>query len=108
MLTRAGYLLVVLAFAASGLAGVKGYGAFPVTPKTLSVWINGENGDPVVMVYYHGPPHWSDRHWDFNMHTDNNIGLHEYKSPDLTLHVRVDLGAARAEVQDKSFSLAQN
>jgi hypothetical protein len=109
MLARIGYLLAVLALAAvAASAGVKGYGAFPVTPKTLSVWINGENGDPVVMVYYHGPANWSDRHWDFNFQYDKDIGLHEYKSPDLTLRVRVDLGTGRAEVQDKLFSLAQN
>src|ERR1700693_3401290 len=109
MLARIGNLLAVLALAASAAsAGVKGYGAFPVTPNTLGVWLNGENGDPVIMVYYHGPPSWSDRHWDFNFQFDKEVGLHEYKSPDLTLRVRVDLGAGRAEVQHKSFSLAQN
>ena len=109
MLTRVRYLLAILALATSlASAGVKGAGAFPVTPKTLGVWLNGENGNPVIMVYYHGPPSWADRHWDFNFQFDKEVGLHEYKSPDLTLHVRVDLGAGRAEVQQKSFSLAQN
>jgi len=96
MLTRVHCLLASLALTASlASAGVKGYGAFPVTPKTLGLWLNGENGDPVIMVYYHGPPKWSDRHWDFNFQFDHEVGLHEYKSRDLTLHVRVDLGAAR-------------
>ena len=109
MLARVRYFLAVLALAASpASAGVKGYGAFPVTPKTLAVWLNGEDGDPVIMVYYHGPANWADRHWDFNFQFDKEVGLHEYKSPDLTLRVRVDLAAGRAEVQKKSFSLAQN
>src|ERR1044072_8786960 len=108
MLTRIGYLLAALVLAASARGGVKGYGAFPVSPNTLSVWTNGENGDAVIMVYYHGPPNWSDRHWDFDFHFDHDVGVHEYKSPNLTLSVVVDLHAGRAEVQHESFSLAQN
>jgi hypothetical protein len=109
MLARITHLLALLAFAASGAsAGVKGYGAFPVTPNTLGMWLNGENGDPVIMVYYHGPPNWSDRHWDFNFQFDHDVGVHEYKSPNLTLRIVVDLHAGRAEVQRKLFSLAQN
>src|SRR6266404_219173 len=109
MLARIRYLLAIVALTASAAsAGVKGYGAFPVTPSTLGVWLNGEDGDPVVMVYYHGPPNWSDRHWDFNFQFDHDVGVHEYKSPNLTLRVVVDLHAARAEVQHKSFSLTQN
>jgi hypothetical protein len=109
MLSRAQSLLAVLALTVSSVLA-SGYGAFPVTPSTLGMWINGKNGNPVIMVYYHGPPNWADRHWDFNFSFDDEkqIGVHEYKSSDLTLRVRVDLGAGRAEVQGERFSLAQN
>lgn len=95
--------------ATADIRGVIGFGAFPVTPSTLGVWLNGEDEAPLIMVYYHGPPNWADRHWEFESNfTQKGVGWHQYKSPNLTLRVLVDLRAERVEVQRKSFSFAQN
>jgi hypothetical protein len=95
--------------AAADIRGVIGYGAFPVSPNTLAVWLNGEDGKPLIMVYYHGPAQWHDTHWTFDSQfTQERVGWQEFKSDKTTLRFLVDLGAGRAEVQHKSFSLEQN
>jgi hypothetical protein len=94
---------------AADIRGVTGYGAFPVSSNTLAVWLNGEDGAPLIMVYYHGPPQWHDTHWTFDSQfTQTAVGWQEFKSDKATLRFLVDLGAGRAEIQHNSFSLAQN
>lgn len=107
--------LVALLFSASAfhagadIRGVIGHGVHPASPNTLALWLNGEDTAPLVMVYYHGPAQWHDTHWTFDSNfTQQKIGWVEFKSAKATLRVLVDLGAGRAEVQHKSFSLAQN
>ena len=102
--------LMAVAFGATAdIRGVTGFGAFPVTPNTLGVWLRSEDGTPLIMVYYHGPANWADTHWDFESNfTQKEVGWQEYKSDKVTLRVLVDLRAGRAEVQHKSFSLAQD
>src|SRR5438552_6031056 len=95
--------------ATADIRGVTGYGAFPVSPNTLAVWLNGEDGKPLIMVYYHGPTQWHDTHWTFDSQfTQEAVGWQEFKSDRATLRFLVDLGAGRAEVQHKSFSLVRN
>jgi hypothetical protein len=95
--------------ATADIRGVTGYGAFPVSPNTLAVWLNGEDGAPLITVYYHGPPQWHDTHWTFDSQfTQKEVGWQEFKSDKATLRFLVDLGAGRTEIQHKSFSLAQN
>ena len=63
----AAFFLSAVAFdATADIRGVTGYGAFPVSPNTLAVWLNGEDGAPLIMVYYHGPAQWHDTHWTFD------------------------------------------
>ena len=40
--------------------------------------------------------------------TNTAVGWGELKCATATLHIRVDLGAGRAEIQHKSFSLTEN
>ena len=40
--------------------------------------------------------------------TNTAVGWGELKCAKATLHIRVDLGAGRAEIQPKSFSLTEN
>lgn len=103
-------LFVSAAFhAAADIRGVTGYGAFPVSPNTLAVWLNGEDGVPLIMVYYYGRAQWHDTQWTFDSQfTQKGVGWQEFKSAKATLRFLVDLGAGRAEVQHKPFSLAQN
>jgi hypothetical protein len=108
--------LALLAFSAvvfsssADIRGVTGYGSFPVTVNTQAFWLLREDGTPLVMVYYHGQPaQWADTHWKIDsLFTQSAVGWAELKSAKAVLHLRVDLGAGRAEVQHKSFSLAQN
>src|SRR5438046_3002419 len=106
----AALLLSAAAFHASAdIRGVIGYGVHPVSQNTLGLWLNGEDEAPLVMVFYHGPAQWHDTHWTFDSNfTQQKIGWSEFKSAKAKLRVRVDLGAGRAEIQNKSFSLAQN
>jgi hypothetical protein len=95
--------------ATADIRGVTGYGAFPVSPNTLAVWLNGEDGVPLIMVYYHGPAQWHDTHWTFDSQfTQKKVGWQEFKSDNATLHFLVDLGSGHAEIQHKRFALAEN
>ena len=110
MLARARYLLVVAAFSASAaIVGVTGMGSFPVSQNTLAFWLLQADNTPLVMVYYHGPAQWHDAEWKVDSQfTNTAVGWGELKCEKATLHIRVDLGAGRAEVQHKSFSLDEN
>jgi hypothetical protein len=110
MLTRARYLLAALALSASAaIVGVTGMGSFPVSQSTLAFWLLQADGKPLVMVYYHGPAQWHDAEWNVNSQfTNTAVGWGELKSAKATLHIRVDLGAGRAEIQHKAFALAEN
>ena len=110
MLTRFTLTLALLAATAlAAIVGVTGMGSHPVSQKTLAFWLLREDSTPLVMVYYHGPAQWHDAQWKINSQfTDSAVGWGELKSAKATLHLRVDLGAGSAEVQHKSFSLAQN
>src|SRR5258708_37650813 len=95
-------------YASADIRGVTGYGAFPVTPNTLAVWLNGEDGKPLIMVYYHGPAQWDGTHWTFDSQfTQEAIGWQELKSDKATLRFLVALGAGRAELQHKAFAPVQ-
>jgi len=110
MLARARYLLVVAAFSAcAAIVGVTGMGSFPVSQNTLAFWLLEADNTPLVMVYYHGPAQWHDTEWKVDSQfTNTAVGWGELKCAKATLHIRVDLGAGRAEVQHKSFSLDEN
>jgi hypothetical protein len=103
-------ILVILAISASAaIVGVTGMGSFPVSQSTLAFWLLEADGKPLVMVYYHGPAQWHDTQWKVDSQfTDKAVGWGELKCAKATLHIRVDLGAGRAEIQHKPFSLAQN
>jgi hypothetical protein len=67
------------------------------------------DGTPLVVVYYHGLAKWHDTEWKVDSQfTDSAVGWGELKCAKATLHIRVDLGAGRTEVQHKAFSLAEN
>jgi hypothetical protein len=93
----------------AAIVGVTGMGSFPVSQNTLAFWLLQADKMPLVMVYYHGPAQWHDAEWKVDSQfTNTAVGWGELKSSKATLHIRVDLDAGRAEVQHKSFSLAEN
>jgi hypothetical protein len=110
MLARIRYLLAVVALSASAaIVGVTGMGSVPVSQNTLAFWLLQADNTPLVMVYYHGPDQWHDTEWKVDSQfTNTAVGWGELKCAKATLHIRVDLGAGRVEVQQKSFSLAEN
>ena len=110
MLTRTRHLFAFLAASASAaIVGVTGMGSHPVSQNTLAFWLLQADGTPLVMVYYHGPTQWHDTEWKIDSQfTNTAVGWGELKCTKATLHVRVDLGAGRSEIQHKSFSLAKN
>ena len=110
MLARIRYLLAfVVASVSAAIVGVTGMGSHPVSQNTLAFWLLQADGTPLVMVYYHGPTQWHDTEWKIDSQfTNTAVGWGELKCAKATLHIRVDLGAGRAEVQHKSFSLAEN
>ncbi len=110
MLVRVRYLLAILALSASAaIVGVTGMGSFPVSQNTLAFWVLQADGTPLVMVYYHAPTQWHDAEWKVDSQfTNTAVGWAELKSPKATLHIRVDLGAGRAEIQHKAFTLTEN
>ena len=110
MLVRVRYLLAILALSASAaIVGVTGMGSFPVSQNTLAFWVLQADGTPLAMVYFHGPTQWHDAEWKVDSQfTNTAVGWAEFKSPKATLHIRVDSGAGRAEIQHKAFTLAEN
>ena len=56
-------LLVGAMMASAAIVGVTGMGSHPVSPTTLAFWLLQENGTPLVMAFYHGPPQWHDTQW---------------------------------------------
>jgi len=110
MHSRIRYLLAVVAVSASAaIVGVTGMGSFPVSQNTLAFWLVQADNTPLVMVYYHGPDQWHDTEWKVDSQfTKTAVGWGELKCAKATLHIRVDLDAGRAEVQQKSFSLPEN
>jgi len=107
---RIRYLLVFLALPVSAaIVGVTGMGSFPISQNTLAFWLLQADNTPLVMVYYHGPAQWHDTEWKVDSQfTNAAIGWGELKCAKATLRIRGDLGAGRAEIQHKSFSLAEN
>jgi len=107
---RTRYLLTFLAASvAAAIVGVTGMGNHPVSQNTLAFWLLQADGTPLVMVYYHGPAQWHDAEWKVDSQfTNTTVGWGELKCAKATLHVRVDLGAGRAEIQHESFSLVGN
>ena len=102
-------LAVLAVFASAAIVGVTGMGSFPVSQNTLAFWLLRADSTPLVMVYYHGPAKWHDTEWKVDSQfTDSAVGWGELKCARATLHIRVDLGAGRAEIQHKAFSVAQN
>ncbi len=102
-------LLFFVVSASAAIVGVTGMGSHPVSANTLAFWLLQEDGTPLVMAFYHGPPQWHDTQWKIDSQfTDRSVGWGELKSAKAALHLRVDLGAGRAEIQHKPFSLAQN
>ena len=110
MLARTRYLLIFLAASVSAaIVGVTGMGSHPVSHNTLAFWLLQPDGTPLVMVYYNGPAQWHDAEWKVDSQfTNTAVGWGELKCAKATLHIRVDLRAGRAEIQRKSFSLAEN
>ena len=110
MLARIRYLPALLVTSAvAAIVGVTGMGSHPVSQNTLAFWLLQADGTPLVMVYYHGPAQWHDTEWKVDSQfTDKAVGWGELKCARATLRIRVDLGAGRAEIQHKSFSLAEN
>lgn len=110
MLARIPYFLAVVALSAfAAIVGVTGMGSFPVSQNTLAFWLLQADNTPLVMVYYHGPDRWHDTEWKVDSQfTNTAVGWGELKCAKATLHIRVDLGDGRADIQHKSFSLAEN
>jgi hypothetical protein len=110
MLARTRYFFALLAASVSAvIVGVTGMGSDPVSQNTLAFWLLQADGTPLVMVYYHGPAQWHDAEWKVDSQfTNTAVGWGELKSAKATLHIRVDLGAGRAEIQHKSFVIAEN
>jgi hypothetical protein len=110
MLARTRYFFALLAASVSAvIVGVTGMGSDPVSQNTLAFWLLQADGTPLVMVYYHGPAQWPDAEWKVDSQfTNTAVGWGELKSAKATLHIRVDLGAGRAEIQHKSFVIAEN
>jgi hypothetical protein len=110
MLKHARYLLVLLAASVSAaIVGVTGIGSHPVSQNTLGFWLLQADGTPLVMVYYHGPAQWHNTEWKVDSQfTNTSVGWAELKCAKAALHIRIDLGAGRAEIQHKSFLLAEN
>ena len=102
-------LLLVASTAFAAIVGVTGIGSHPVSRSTLAFWLLREDGTPLLMAFYHGPPQWHDTEWKIDSQfTNKAVGWGELKSAKATLHLRVDLGTERAEVQHRAFALAQN
>ncbi len=110
MLARTRYLLALLtASVSAAIVGVTGMGSHPVSQNTLAFWLLQADGTPLVMVYYRGPAQWHDAEWKVDSQfTNTAVGWAELKCAKATLRIRADLGAGRAEIQHKSFAIAEN
>jgi hypothetical protein len=67
------------------------------------MWLNGANGQPLIIVYFHGPDSWHRTKWEFAVAT-GKPGWIELTSKQVKLRLWLDPDTGEAQVQsDKVY-----
>jgi len=70
------------------------------------MWLTAPGGQPLIMVYFHGPENWHKTEWKFDSKIGKNFPAWvEFTSDKVTLRVGLDSEAGQAQVQSEKVSL---
>jgi hypothetical protein len=79
---------------------VSGWGAHPISADLTSMWLVAPGGQPLVMVYFHGPEGWHKAEWKLSSKFEKGMpGWAQLTSEKATLRIWLDPDTGQAEVQ---------
>ena len=85
---------------------VNGLGAFPISDGMTSLWLNGDAGKPLVMVYFQGRDGWPKAQWNTSSEVEKTgWAWVELTSPKIRLRVSLNTDSQELEIQNSKSSL---
>lgn len=92
------------------LGSVIGVGSLPLSPTLTSMWLNGRDKHPLMMVYFQGADDWWKKiGWKVaSQFGRGSTGWYELRSEQVILRAAVDTESGEVEVQTSKFKLKQN
>ena len=109
MLRSVRYALLVISILAGTALGqqgpekvykVSGWGSYPISTNLLSMWLSAPSGQPLIMVYFHGPEGWHKAEWKVSSKFEKGMpGWGELSSEKVKLRIWLDADTGQAEVQ---------
>ena len=106
---------VIIALAHPVIAGpeqkftVSGFGGYPISQTTTSMWLAGPYHRPLLMVYFHGPDGWHNTQWKVSSRFEKGKpGWAELRSEKATLRLSMDTETGEAEVQSSKFKITES
>lgn len=91
---------------ASNKLVVTGLGAFPLSDGMTSLWLNGDAGKPLVMVYFHGRDGWHKAQWNESSEVEKTgWAWVELTSPKVRLRISLNTNTRDLEIQNSKSNL---
>jgi hypothetical protein len=85
---------------------VNGLGAFPMSDGMTSLWLNGDAGKPLVMVYFQGRDGWPKAPWNTNSEVEKTgWAWVELTSPKVRLRISLNTESQELEIQNSKSNL---
>jgi hypothetical protein len=79
---------------------VSGWGGHPISDELMSLWLAAPGGEPLIMVYFHGPKDWHKTKWNSDSKFAKGLpGWAALTSEDAKLRVWLDRDSGQGEVQ---------
>ena len=112
---RVSLVVAIITLVAAGIAlseekfTVSGFGGYPISPSMTSVWLDGPDHRPLLMVYFHGPDGWHNTQWKFGSKFEKGKpGWAELRSEKATLRLSLNTETGEAEVQSGRFKISES
>lgn len=87
---------------------VSGWGGYPISANLMSMWLAAPSGQPLVMVYLHGPEGWHNAEWKFSSKFEKGMpGWAELTSEKAKLRIWLDADSGQAQVQSQKVSVRE-
>jgi hypothetical protein len=87
---------------------VAGFGGHPVSVDLTSIWLAAPGGQPLIMVFFHGPEGWHKTKWKVSSKFEKGMpGWVELTSEKATLRVSLDAVSGQAQVQSDKVVLSE-
>ena len=85
---------------------VSGWGGHPISDDLTSLWLAAPSGEPLIMVYFHGPKDWHKTKWKFDSKFSKDLpGWAALTSENAKLRVWLDRDSGQAEVQSEKVNI---